>query len=110
MEKETTISITNFTLYYDGLYVVSFEYQGRTIRQDIYLTPAMLHQILLRETYKSPEEVAALDFFSGVLIKNTTLEFTAFEEEDGSIAFLTSQEAEHYQDKGIYLVECRVLE
>jgi len=107
--QTTTLSTNNFTLSYDGLFSVRFEYQGKMYHKHIYLAPEMLFEMMLREGYTSKEDVKSLDFGQGVHFSKSIVVFEVFEEEeDGSISFSTSEEAEHYQDSGHYLINCKL--
>jgi len=106
--EQKTISTNNFTLSYDGLFSVRFEYQGKMYHKHIYLSPEVLFEMMLREGYTTKEDVASLDFGQGVHFSKSIVVFEVFEEEDGSISFLTSEEAEHYQGSGHYLINCKI--
>jgi len=107
MVGDRIIEISKFKLSYDGLFTIEFKHAGKLHTIKPYLTPAMFYYIIANEGLK--ETIQLLDFYSeGVVFSKTKLLFEVFDNENGNISFLTSEEAEHYQDSGYYLVHCEI--
>lgn len=109
MIGDRIIEVNKFKLSYDGMFHAEFEFLKEKYRKVLFLTPQMLFRILRNEGFEKPDSIQSLDFcFKGVDFFKTTLLFEVFDEENGKISFLTSEEAEHYQDSGYYLIHCKI--
>jgi len=108
MNGDRIIEINKFKLSYDGMFYAEFEYLKEKYRKVLFLTPPMIFVILRNEGFEKVESIQSLDFYKGVDFSKTTLLFEVFDEENGKISFLTSEEAEHYQDSGYYLINCNI--
>ncbi|MEA1875016.1 MAG: hypothetical protein U9N51_11425 [Bacteroidota bacterium] len=107
MIGDRIIEVKKFKLFYDGLFYAEFEYFKEKYKIKLYLTPAMLFKILQNEGLEKIDSIQSLDFYNeGVDFFKTTLLFEVFNSEKGRISFLTSEEAELYQDSGYYLTRC----
>lgn len=108
MEKLKKIEINNFTLSYNGMFRLAFNYEGENFQKPIYLNPMELFQIIENEANlkNNLDEQNPTINVVGVEIKNTTLILQAWIKNDKITGFLTSAIAEDYQDKGYYLLEC----
>jgi hypothetical protein len=113
---DRTIEINQFKLLYDGLFKIEFEYNEKKCRECLYLTPSMLLKTLKNEGLEDADAIQKFHLFSddliveGINFSKTTLLFRVFDEEDDEISFLTSQRAEHYQNVGLYLIDCEIKE
>jgi len=109
MIGDRIIEINQFKIYYDGIFLVQFEFRNRKYRKEIYIAPAMLLKLLQNEGLVRIDNVKLLDFCSkGVDFSKTTILFDVFDNDNGEIGFLTSEEAELYQDSGQYLIHCEI--
>jgi hypothetical protein len=109
MNGDRIIEINKFKLSYDGMFYAEFEYLKEKYRKVLFLTPPMLFVILRNEGFEKADSIQSLDFYSkGVDFLKTTLLFEVFDLENGKIGFLTSEEAEPYQDSGYYLIHCKI--
>jgi hypothetical protein len=109
MLGDRLIEINQFRLYYDGIFLVQFEFRNRKYRKELYLAPAMLIKLLQNEGLVRIDSENLLDFCSeGVEFSKSTLLFDVFDNENGEIGFLTSNVAELYQDSGHYLIHCDI--
>jgi hypothetical protein len=103
------IEIEQFVLLYDGCFVVEFKYNDRKYIKPVYLKPAELFKVLEHEGLDSFEKIDAIDFYSdGLIVSKTSLIFEVFDVEDETISFITSEEAEHYQENDIQFVFCEI--
>ncbi len=108
MNESNTIEITDFKLQYDGCFKVLFDAGGVEKVKHIYLPPDTLFRILKNEGFDTIKKIGDLDFSRGITCSKSILTFEVFDDSDGSIIFKTSEWAEHYQDYGIFMVECGV--
>lgn len=106
MKEEQIIEINNFTLFYDGMFRIAFNYAGKSYKKPIYLNPIDLLQMIENEPILKNDLEGI--HFDGVKIKNTTLMLKAFIEDEEVKGFMTSDYGEDYQDQGYYLLDCEV--
>lgn len=108
MTGDRILKINHFKLFYDGLFSIEFEDSNVKYRIQLYLTPQMLFRIMHNEFLEKIDSIQLLDFYSeGVNFTKTILVLEVFDENDGKIVFLTSEEAEHFQP-GYYLCHCEI--
>lgn len=107
MIGDRIIEINEFKLSYDGLFLLEFEYAKEKYYLKPYLSPEKFLKIIQNEGFN--DSIQSLDFYSdGVKITKTTLLFEVFNTDNNKISFLTSEKAEHYQDSGLLLIDCKI--
>lgn len=107
MFGDRIIEINTFKLFYDGLFLLEFEYNNDKYYLKPYLTPEMLLKIIQKEGFD--DSIQSLDFYSkGVTFTKTNLLFEVFDGHNNKIRFLSSVEAEDYQEFGLYLINCKI--
>ena len=77
MIGDRIIEINTFKLFYDGLFLLEFEYNNDKYYLKPYLTPEMLLKIIQKEGFD--DSIQSLDFYSkGVTFTKTNLLFDTF--------------------------------
>jgi hypothetical protein len=105
MQGDRIIEISEFSLSYDGMFKVGFNYEGRDYFKPIYLAIEMLLKIIEREKLSHEDLQSINSFDEAPVFKKSTLLIEVFiEAESEEISFLTSEESEHLQDCGYYLI------
>ncbi|RLD62775.1 MAG: hypothetical protein DRJ01_05410 [Bacteroidetes bacterium] len=106
------IEINKFSISYDGMYNVEFEYNNKAYNFHIFLSHDMLIKLLENEGIPF-EDAKCMDFFDATKFEKSTLLFDIYSKDNGAISFSTSGHSDNYfgyemSGQPLYLVECSI--
>lgn len=107
MANHKKIEIQDFTICYNGIYTIKFEYQNKLYREYVYITPNMLFKLIENEKLDDKNLNSEL-LLEGINFTKTSIYFNVFEDSNGEIGFITSELADVYQEFSIYMIEFEI--
>jgi uncharacterized ubiquitin-like protein YukD len=106
MSNDCIIEISEFTLSYNGMYNVEFEYEDRNYFFPIYLPIDRLLKIIENEKLSLED----LEKTSIHICKKSTLQFKVFNDESNNLRFYNHPETEYWQSEGLFLRDVQLKE
>jgi len=100
------LKIAPFTLRYDGMFKIDFEFEGAEREITAFITLKQIHEIFMREGVET-NQLEDLHAYNGLTIQKSVLKINAFFDDDKFEGFETSIDGEDYQmSYNMNLIEC----